>query len=221
MIIDSAGMSAKSRAQKLNTKAVTQLNAAMAEVPAHRNPFADDKPDLDRIVDDVVAGKRPATLNEGSYWPAIIFFSVLAALLVASAFEKTAQWANAAWILIWLLFYLGPLVVNFFSETFSSLTTVGYNRPPPCQVSGCSHEASYIVNPTGHREVKLCHEHKTDVENRVRYAQLFEPKVARAIVAAYRDLAEATRLDPSSSQIGENLKQARSLAEIVLGRKLG
>jgi hypothetical protein len=213
-------MSASDRAYKLNAAAVGKLNQAVLGAQAERG-----EPDIAKIAGEVMSGKRVVELTESFSWAGLLFWLVAIALFIAAgANEKLAK---VLYPLV-LLFVFLPFISAIFSmigEWFSSINRITFGNmyggpAAKCGVAGCSSSASYAFDPTGYQQIHLCYDDKTRFENRVRYAPFFRPDTAKAIVAAYKDLLKASKLDPGSPVIEQNLEQARELAEIVLERKL-
>lgn len=204
------------RALQLNTAAVGALNQAMLDAQ-----LTSDPPDMGQITDDVLSGKRVVELTEGISWVTVVSWSLAIAFLIVAAMNK--QLGQIVSTVIMLLVLL-PWIVNLVSEWAKAIPTLyspyGYAAAPKCDATGCGSAASFVLAPTGLREVRLCDDHKDRLENRARHAALFRPKTAKAIVSAYSDLVKAAKLDPTSLVIQDNLQQAKALAEIVLERKL-
>jgi hypothetical protein len=210
-------MSAADRALLFNARGVEKLNQAVGRAQSR------GEPDVAKIAEDFMGGGRVVTLGGGWNWTWIFGALFIAAAIGAATNKKFAVVYN----ILMLIFVVAPALMAFFSwmaETARSVTALPgtYSSPgPKCGVSGCGSSASYAFNPPGYfKEMKLCYEHKNSFENRLRYASLFDKQTAKAIVSAYKDLLKASKLDPSSTVILQNLEQARELAEIVLEHKV-
>lgn len=216
-------MSASERASKLNALAVSRLNEAVRNAQ-------NGEPDVGAITTDLMSGKQPAELNAGRNRAVLAGWILLIALMFLAPASKTIQNFVGPVItkiligipigLMFLYFFL--LVAGWMKSAMAAATnfTTGSGSGPKCGVSACGSSASYSLTPPGHAQVDLCYEHKNNLEKRVQFAGLFRPETAKSIVRAYEDLLQASKIDPVSPVIAQNLQQARELAEIVLERKL-
>jgi hypothetical protein len=212
-------MAAADRALKLNAQAVAKLNDAILTAQRER-----DEPDVAKIAADVLTGKRVAELGGGWSWSGFFIVLLIIGAIIAGTTNKTIGLiVMSIFFFLWVL----PLITGLFSmfaewtRSITSFSPYGGGPAPKCDASGCSGSASYAFDPTGYgNPMKLCYDHKSNFENRVRYAPFFQPEVAKSIVRAYQELLRAAKLDPYSTVIQQNLEQARELAQIVLERKL-
>ena len=204
------------RAHKLNARAVDKLNSVVTMAQPSIEP------DIDQILSDFLGGKPAVVLDQDADWKSFLFIIVLMAFLNYLTRDLFPYIMNICSLLFLFWFYFSVLRLAFFivNNWVSAFMFPIWFRAPKCAIFRCNNPASYVLNPTGRGETKLCDTHNNMLEHRVLYAPLFRPEVAKSVVAAYQDLAQAAKLDPGSTVIQQNLKQARQLAEIVLERKL-